>query len=242
MKDFWKALKLSLRDMFRPQMLAILLVPALLAVVIWATIGFLFWKPLMIWAETDGIRLLFLDRLPETIFQWLHLNPESIAMTLSGLMLLALVVPLIVISALVITSVVATPIVLRFVSKKYYGDVERRGHDSLTESVFNGVKAIALYGVLWLITIPLWLIPGIQFFLPILLNTWLNYRVFSYDSMAEHATKEERRALQKKYRDSYLLLGLVSSLLLFPPFFIISPVFSALIFCHYSLLKLQSNR
>lgn len=242
MKDFWKALRLSLRDMIRPQMLAILLVPAMLAIVIWATIGYLFWKPLMIWAETDGIRLLFLDRLPATIFQWLHLNPESIAMTLSGLMLLALVVPLVVISALVISSVIATPVVLRFVSKRYYADVQRLGNDSLAESLLNGVKAIGLYGVLWLLTIPLWLIPGVQFFLPILLNTWLNYRVFSYDAMAEHATKEERRAIQKKYRDSYLLLGLVASLLLFPPFFIIAPVFSALIFCHYSLLKLQSNR
>lgn len=242
MGDFWKAIGLSLRDLFRPQVLAILLLPAFAAILVWGTIAYLFWKPIMLWAETDGIRVLFLDRVPETIFQWFHLNPESIAMALSGMMLLVVMVPLIVISALVITSVIATPVVLRFVSQKYYSNVQRLGSESLIQSVLNGLRAIALYIFLWIVTIPLWIVPGFQFLLPILLNTWLNYRVFSYDAMIEHATADERKSIQKKSRDTFLLLGLVSSLMLFPPFFIIAPVFSALIFSHYSLMKIQNIR
>ncbi len=242
MNDFWKAIGLSLRDMFRPQMLAILLLPALIAIIIWGAVGYLFWKPIMLWAETEGIRVLFLDRVPESIFQWFHLNPESIAMALSGMMLLAIMLPLIVISALVVTSVVATPVVLRFIAKKYYPDVKRSGAETLVSGVINVVKSILLYIFLWIITIPLWLVPGFQFLLPILLNTWLNYKVFSYDAMIEHATQEERKDIQKKSRDYLLLLGLVASLMLFPPFFIIAPVFSALIFCHYSLMKIKAAR
>ena len=46
-----------------------------------------------------------------------------------------------------------------------------------------------------LVSVPFWLIPPVVLIVPPLIWGWLTYRVMSYDMLAEHASKDERREL-----------------------------------------------
>jgi hypothetical protein len=114
-------------------------------------------------------------------------------------------------------------------------------------------------------SIPLWFIPPLVLIVPPLIWGWLTYRVMSYDSLAEHASTEERRALMKKHRSSLLTIGVICGYLGAAPsivwasgvlFIALAPVlvpvaiwiytlvfaFSALWFAHYLLAALAQSR
>jgi hypothetical protein len=67
--------------------------------------------------------------------------------------------------------------------------------------------------VLLIVTLPLWLVPPFFALIPPLLWGWLTYRVMSYDALALHASRDERRALVRRFRLPLLLIGIASGLL-----------------------------
>jgi hypothetical protein len=94
---------------------------------------------------------------------------------------------------------------------------------------------------------------------------WLTYKVMSYDVLAEHATKEERREIITRHRSALLGMGVLTGYLGAAPsllwasgvlFLALAPVlvpvaiwiytlvfaFSALWFSHYALQALQALR
>jgi hypothetical protein len=119
--------------------------------------------------------------------------------------------------------------------------------------------------VLLIVTLPLWLVPPFFALIPPLLWGWLTYRVMSYDALALHASRDERRALVRRFRLPLLLIGVASGLLgslptllwassvwlivLFPVITAVTIwiyafilVFSALWFGYYCLRALQRMR
>jgi hypothetical protein len=64
-----------------------------------------------------------------------------------------------------------------------------------------------------LISLPLWLIPPLILFLPPLIWGWLTYRVMTFDSLAEHASGDERRLLFRGHRLWLLLMGVATGYL-----------------------------
>jgi hypothetical protein len=67
--------------------------------------------------------------------------------------------------------------------------------------------------VLLIVTLPLWLIPPFFALIPPLLWGWLTYRVMTYDALALHASRDERRALVRRHRLPLLAIGVASGLL-----------------------------
>jgi hypothetical protein len=188
------------------------------------------------------VQVFFLDKIPAAILGFFGLNPESIALALSSILVVAIVLPLIVITALVVTSLIATPLTVQFVAQNFYPTVQKKGTLSLKRSLWITGKAVVVYLLLWFLTIPLWFIPGVNFLIPILLNSYLNLKMFSLDTLSSLATEEEMQQILKENQDGYWGLALVASLFLFPPLFIIAPIYSALIFSHYGLAKLSLIR
>ncbi|MBY0469121.1 MAG: EI24 domain-containing protein, partial [Burkholderiaceae bacterium] len=101
--------------------------------------------------------------------------------------------------------------------------------------------------------------------LPPLIWGWLTYKVMTYDVLAEHATKEERREIVRRHRSTLLGMGVLTGYLGAAPsllwasgvlFLALAPVlvpvaiwiytlvfaFSALWFAHYALAALLSLR
>jgi hypothetical protein len=115
------------------------------------------------------------------------------------------------------------------------------------------------------LSIPLWFIPPLVLVVPPLIWGWLNYRVLSFDVMAEHASTEERRQIMVQQRMPLLGIGVISGFLgaapsliwaasaltlVFAPLLVVISVwlnmlvfgFSALWFTHFALAALAQLR
>jgi hypothetical protein len=100
-----------------------------------------------------------------------------------------------------------------------------------------------LFVVGWLVTMPLWLIPPLPLLLPIFWWAFAFTRMLSVDAIVEHASSQERRILLRQHRRSLWLIGAILALInLFPPAWLVLPVFSALVFAHFSLDALRHLR
>jgi len=152
-------------------------------------------------------------------------------------------VPMMFATAVVLVAVFAMPVVIRFLGGGAYRDVERRGSLALAASVWNALSAGVLFVLGYLATLPLWLIPPLALVVPWLWWSWLTARTMRFDSLAEHASGEERRAAIALQRREYFALALlVGALNYVPPLFLVTPVLSALAFGHYSLALLRERR
>jgi len=119
-------------------------------------------------------------------------------------------------------------------------------------------------GVL-LVSLPLWFIPPLAVVIPPLVWGWLAARVFSFDTLALHATPQERRLIMHDHRWTLLAMGIVCGLLgslpsliwalgaltlVFAPLLVLASVwlytlvfaFASLWFAHFTLAQLARLR
>lgn len=95
----------------------------------------------------------------------------------------------------------------------------------------------------WLVTLPLWLVPGLASILPFFWMAWLNRRTFAYDALSVHATDDEWRALRRQQAMPLLGLGLVMAVLAHIPFVgMLAPSLAALAYIHFCLEALRRLR
>jgi uncharacterized protein involved in cysteine biosynthesis len=117
------------------------------------------------------------------------------------------------------------------------------GKDSFVAAAVNSVGASVLFVIAWVVTIPLWLIPGFSLLIPLLLMGWLNRRTFAYDALSLHATTDEWTALRKGSKAQFFMLGLTMALLAHVPFVgLLVPALAALSFVHFGLEALRRSR
>jgi hypothetical protein len=154
-----------------------------------------------------------------------------------------LLTPAILITALLIAAVFAMPVLVGHVARRNYPQLERRRGGTIFGSAWNAFVAIGLFLVLWVVTVPLWLLGPIAALLPLLLSAYLNQRLFRYDALSEHASRDEMQRIFAEARGKLFLLGLITGVLYFiPPFSLIGPVFAALAFVHLCLAELARLR
>jgi uncharacterized protein involved in cysteine biosynthesis len=90
---------------------------------------------------------------------------------------------------------------------------------------------------------PLLLVPGGFVVLPIVWAGWLNQRTFRFDSLADHATPEERRTITAGARGPLYLAGFVTALMAHVPLLnVLAPAFTALVYVHLCLAALRRQR
>ena len=235
MNNVLDALARALRDLFSLRVLWVVVWPMLLAGLLWLALGVAFWGTFSGWIEQGldaiGIRL------------WLAgLEPMWLAHGIQLLLQLLLFVPLVMLTALVITALFAMPALIRLVAERDYPQLKRESGGGLAGSVWNAAIAIALFVVLWGVTLPLWLI-GVGVIVPFIAAAYLNQRLFRYDAVAEHASAAEMTALFKNGRGGWWGLGLLTGLVQFVPLLnLLGPVFAALAFIHYGLARVQQQR
>lgn len=222
------ALQRAAADLMRPRVLSILFLPMLLAMLVW---GVLFWVFGTAWL-TSLNGLLDAPQVPG----WLLGVGAS-------LLLILLLLPAVYLTALVITSLFFMPILLSVVAHRHYPGLIRHYGGSAWGSVGNGVAALAIYLGVWLITLPFWLIAPFGAGIAILLNAWLNQRLFLYDALAEHASREELATLRAEGGwPLYGLAAFLGLLHLVPVLNFFAPVFMGLAFIHYALGQLARLR
>ncbi len=230
------ALTRAAKDLLSPRMLSLMLWPMGIALLFWGLLAFWFgasWK------------LEMLEFLAATPIQgWMQWAGAEWLLAYAALFLVVLLwLPAVYITALLITSLALMPIIVKHVEARHYPALQRRRGGTLTGSLFNGLAATTIYAVAWVVLLPLWLFAPFGALVSVLLNAWLNQRMFMYDALSEHADHQELKALRKGDTGPLYLLGGLLGLMVFVPVLnLLAPVYMGLAFAHYGLEGLSRHR
>jgi len=240
MKAVVLAFRRALVSQCHPKMLGALLMPFLIALLGAIVLLWVFWTPLTHWL--DGWLSEF--GVIDTLDKWmLAIGWVSVKIYIIPILAIGVILPSAGILGLVITAIFAMPVVLRHIERRYYPELERRGEYVLTVGTWNAIFIGVVFVVGWLLTMPLWLIPPLAVVLPLFWWAFAYAKIMKVDALIEHAAVAERRVLWRQHNASYWLIGLILALLnLLPPLWLVLPVFSALVFAHYSLEALSQYR
>lgn len=236
MQDVVGALIKALASLFRPKMLSLVLWPMALAILLWGAAALLFWHD---WAAA----LSHAVSQSSTQEYLTDVGGVWLGHFLVTALLILLMVPLVYVTALLITAIFAMPLMVAWVAQNDYPNLEKRRGGSTSGSVWNGVLAVSVFCLAWLLTLPLWLFPMVAWLLPVLLSAYLNQRLFRYDALADHASAEEYRQILERAGGRLFLLGAVLALVQYVPvlnFF--APIYIGLAFIHLCLGELSKVR
>lgn len=231
----WKAIRSSFVDIFEPKILIFVILTPIFSLLVWGLVFFFFaWQ----WAMGLSDWLIH-----STAFQWIV---QTMGMEVAGylpqvlavLAIVLLFLPLTYFSTVILISIFGMPIIVRVLKNKYYGELQLVGASGLG-SIGNTIVHSLLFLLLFFVTLPLWLLPGMQIFVPILLTAAYNRRIFSYDSLGDFLSHKEIKNFQKKYRSDLLLLGIfIATLAYLPLASFIMPIMGAIAYTHYCLGQL----
>lgn len=256
--SFWRSVAYCLH----PRVIALSVLPLILMVALSFGLGYFFWEPAVsavaAWLESQelvGVFLGWLDRVGAGAFRTVF----------APLLVLVVATPAIVFLTLLLVAVTMTPQMVALVAQRRFASLDRKRGGSLMASVFWSLGSTLLALLVMVLTMPLWLVPPLVLVLPPLIWGWLTYRVFAFDALADHASKDERTVLIKKHRGPLLAMGVLTGFLGAAPsllwasgamFIVAAPLlvplaiwiytlvfaFASLWFAHYLLAALERLR
>jgi hypothetical protein len=256
--SFWRAGAYCLH----PKVIALSLLPLLIGVALTLGLGWFYWE-----AAVAGVRATLENwRMVDAALQWAEsLVGSSFRAVLAPLIVVALAAPVIVVLSVLLVAWLMTPAIVNLVATRRFPALERKRGAGLLTSIAWSLLCTLLALLALVISIPLWFIPPLVLVVPPLIWGWLNYRVMSFDVLADHASADERRQLMQQQRMQLLGIGVVSGFLgaapsllwaasaltlVFAPLLIVVSVwlytlvfaFSALWFTHFALSALAQLR
>jgi CysZ protein len=236
MKDAVTALINAADDLLTARVWRLVLWPMLFALVLWGGAAYAFWRPATQWLHAALISLGVGGSV-------LGFDLSVIRDVLAPILLLVLLIPLTYATALIVTAFVAMPTLLDVVATRRFPHLERKRGGSDLGSVTNALSASGIYALLWIVTLPLWLVPPLPLVLPVLLSAYFNQRLFRYDALALHASRSEMEHLRRSHGAALWLLGIALAAAGFIPLFnLIAPVYIALGYIHFCLRQLDRLR
>lgn len=256
--SFWRAAAY----LMRPRVMALTLLPLLIAGGLFLVLGYFFWEPAVA-AVRDQLESW---SLIDAALQWLDTYVgASFRAVMAPMIIVALAVPVAVVMSLLLVALLMMPALVSLVAERRFPTLERKRGGRLWESAWRSGLFTLMAMVALILTVPLWLVPPLALIIPPAIWGWLTAQVMTYDALAEHASLEERLALQRMHRWPVLLIGLISGFLGAAPSLIwaisamtliLAPLliavsiwlytlvfaFSCLWFVHYLLAALQRAR
>ena len=255
---FWRAGAYCLH----PKVIGLSLLPLLIGVALALGLGWLYWE-----AAVAGVRATLESwLLVDAGLKWVEsLVGASFRSVLAPLIVVGLAAPVIVLLSVLLVAWLMTPSIVDLVAARRFPLLARKRGASLLSSVAWSLACTLLALIALVISVPLWFIPPLVLVVPPLIWGWLNYRVMSFDVLAEHASVAERRQLMDQHRLQLLGIGVISGYLgaapsllwafsamtlVLAPLLIVVSVwlytlvfgFSALWFAHYALAALARLR
>jgi len=231
------ALLYGFASLLHPRMLWLMVWPMLVALVFWGAVAAAFWERLA------AALAALLQRWLDPAAGFLHLDLGGATVVAAYVVLVLVLVPLIYLTALFILGAFGMQKMVEHVAQRSFPALERRRGGSVAGSVWNSVAALGGMAALFLISLPLWLLPPLWPLIPLAIFAWGNQKLLRYDALAEHADAAERTRLFRLRRGALLTLGLLFALLAYVPFVgFIAPVLFGLAFIRYLLGALQELR
>ena len=256
--SFWRAAAYCLH----PRVIALSFLPLVIMVALSLGLGYLYWDAALVWVRgmIDSWSII------SSLWGWLEqVGAGGLKTVLAPLIVIFAITPVIVVLSLLVVAVIMTPALVALVAERRFPHLERRKGGSMVVSVFWSLGSTLLALLALIVSIPLWLVPPLILVLPPLIWGWLTYRVMSFDALADHASKDERREVLRRHRGTLLGIGILSGYLGAAPslvwasgalfaaaFVILVPIavwiytlvfaFSSLWFSHYCLAALEKLR
>ena len=255
---FWRAVVYCLH----PRVIVLSLMPLALMAAVALGLGYFLWDPTLVWVRTGLESQAWLA----TVLSWFDgMGVGGLRALLAPLLIVFVAMPVIVIASLLVVTALMTPAMVNLVADRRVPALERLHGGSTVMGVFASLGATLVALAALVLSIPLWFVPPLVLVLPPLIWGWLTYKVMTYDVLANHATKEERRVIVRRHRSAMLGMGVLAGYLGAVPsllwasgvlFLALAPVlvpvaiwlytmvfaFSALWFSHYALHALQMLR
>lgn len=235
-----QAFRRALISQLHPRMLVALFLPFLIAVLGAALLLWFFWTPLTGWLDQEASSWGVFN----TVDGWLvAVGLFSLKLWLVPLLAAGLLLPMAGILGLGIAAVFVMPLVLQHLEKRDYPGLRRQGQHATVLGTWNAVWVGFLFCVGWVLTMPLWLLPPMALVLPVFWWAFAVNRMLRVDAMIEHASGPERHLLWRRHtRSLWLMAGILAVINLMPLFWLVMPVFSALVYAHFSLDAIRRLR
>lgn len=256
--SFWRAVAYCVR----PRVIALSFLPLILMVLLSLGLGYFYWEPALElvrgWLESTP--------LIKTLLDWMEgIGLGSLKPVLAPLIVIFSVTPLIVVLSLLVVGLMMAPALAALVAERRFPDLERKRGGSWIGALLWSLGSGLLALVALVVSMPLWLVPPLILILPPLIWGWLTYRVMAYDALADHASRDERVEIFRRYRGWLLGIGVLAGFLGVAPsllwasaalfavaFVVLVPIavwvytlvfaFSSLWFAHFCLAALQALR
>ncbi len=204
--SFWRALAYCLY----PRVIALSILPLVLMVAGVFALAYGFWDA-AVGAVTAWLQTWELVNL---LLRWLEgAGLGGLRSVFAPLIVLVLATPLIVVGSLLFVALFMSPAMVDLVARRRFAPLERKRGGSWWSSVAWSLGSTALALLALLISMPFWLIPPLLLVLPPLIWGWLSYRVFAFDTLADHASAQERTELMQLYRYPLLAMGVITGYL-----------------------------
>jgi hypothetical protein len=256
--SFWRAMAYCLH----PRVLALSLLPLLVTGVLTLGLSYLFWEPALAAVRSALESWSLVNSMLEWMSQMLGSGFRTV---FTQMIVVALSIPIIVAVVLILVGLWTTPAAVAMVARRRFPGLERRHGGAWWKGALLSLAYTVAALFMVLVTLPLWLVPGLALLLPPLIWGWLAAKVMGFDALAEHASAQEREAIVRAHRWPMLVIGILTGFLcgipslvwtLSPGLLILAPLvvivciwlytmiftFSALWFTHYALTALERLR
>jgi CysZ protein len=224
-------------NVVHPRMLWLMLWPMLLSLALWGVAAFLLWTRIS--RPLAGL----LQRWLDVVLGWLPFDLGTLAAFIANSMLVMLFFALVYLSALFIIGVFGMQKMVDHVAARSFPQLQRQRGGSVAGGVWNALVALGGMAVLFIVSLPLWLVPPLGPFVLLGILSWANQRLLRYDALAEHADRAEMARIFGERRGALYLLGFLMALLAYVPLVqFLGPVVFGLAFIHYLLGALSQQR
>ena len=262
MRPIMTAFGRALWSQLHVKMLLLSVLPFLLSVVVWGVGLWIYLQPLI-----DSLQTYFTENdgfaFSNDVLMWVGMG--ALKTVVVPLIAMWILLPLMILTALIFVGVMAMPVIARHVGSRQYKELEARKGGTFFGSLWTSTSSFVIFLVLWIITLPLSLIPPLTFVIQPVLWGWLTYRVMAYDALADHADVAERKTILREHRWQLLLIGAIAgamgaaptllwlggalSVIFFPVLaagaiwlYVLVFIFSGLWFQHYCMEALMCHR
>jgi hypothetical protein len=233
MKPVFGALGYGAANLFHPRMLWLMVWPMLVAAGFWGIAA------LFLWVRT-AVRVA---ELIQTGLDVVHIQAPDAALIAAHAVLFLLFVPLVWLTALFILGMFGMGEMVDHVAAVSFPGLERRHGGALAGSIANGLATFIGMLLLAVVTLPLWILAPLWPLIPLVIFAWANQRLLRYDALADHADRQEMRAVFRARRGHLYLLGLLMALVAYIPVVgFVAPVLFGLAFIRYLLGALAEHR
>jgi CysZ protein len=219
------ALSRAVPILFTARIVGLAVLPLVIATIVWTGIAVAGWHPL-----TDALASFF--------------GASTLSRIAADVIAVLMFAALAAATALTAIAVLAMPVIVRTVAVRHYPSLAPSRGGTFAGSLGNAAAALAIFIPLWLVSLVLLFIPPLYAVASLTLNAWLTQRMFRYDALAEHATRDEISTVIERSRTRLMGLGLVLSPLSLIPLvnIFVLPLFGGIAFTELCLGELEALR